>query len=186
VAFPNYEARREDLEQLRHFSSGFTDVQDFLSQLSLLASTDVNSEEVEEEEGGCVVLSTVHQAKGLEWEAVFVVWLADGMFPNARAVDPDDPSSYEEERRLFYVALTRAKDLLYLVYPLTWPNNRAQETLQRPSPFLGELPSELMELWEVDASWDQSGWGVQLGDEAEADAEPGDGGGWGAPDDEPF
>ena len=95
-------------------------------------------------------LSSVHQAKGLEWRAVFVVWLTDGMFPNARVLaDDDDEEGLEEERRLFYVAATRAKDELYLTYPYIWHGAHTGDVIQRPSPFLEDVPEELVEEWQV-------------------------------------
>jgi DNA helicase-2/ATP-dependent DNA helicase PcrA len=102
-----------------------------------------------------VVLSSIHQAKGLEWKVVFLIWLADGQFPNGRILEADDDAMLEEERRLFYVALTRAKDELYLSYPMINPKSYTGEIIQRPSRFLDECPAELIEEWKVGSS---SGW----------------------------
>jgi DNA helicase-2/ATP-dependent DNA helicase PcrA len=85
-----------------------------------------------------VRLSTVHQAKGQEWRAVFVIGLGDGMFPLARSLD--NLEGEEEERRLFYVAVTRAKDELYLTYPLFRMTGGDSGGFQRPSRFLAQLP----------------------------------------------
>ena len=98
-----------------------------------------------------VNLSSVHQAKGLEWRVVFVIWMSDGMFPSSRSLDSD--AAIEEERRLFYVAVTRAKDELYLSYPLLRLNAGYGEMLQRPSRFLQEVPKELLEEWQVNAAY---------------------------------
>jgi DNA helicase-2/ATP-dependent DNA helicase PcrA len=95
-----------------------------------------------------LTLSSIHQAKGLEWRVVFLIWAADGRFPSARSLR--DAEGEEEERRLFYVALTRAKDELYVCYPLI-ENDRARQTvLQRPSRFITEIPRALFEIWSVD------------------------------------
>jgi DNA helicase-2/ATP-dependent DNA helicase PcrA len=94
-----------------------------------------------------VTLTSVHQAKGLEWKIVFIVWLADGMFPSSRSLERDD--ALEEERRLFYVAVTRARDELYLTYPNLRLNAGYGEMLQRPSRFLSEVPKALLEEWQV-------------------------------------
>jgi DNA helicase-2/ATP-dependent DNA helicase PcrA len=94
-----------------------------------------------------VTLSSVHQAKGLEWKAVFVIWMTDGMFPSSRSLESDD--AIEEERRLFYVAVTRAKDELYLTYPHMRLNAGYGEMMQRPSRFLAEVPKTLLEEWQV-------------------------------------
>ena len=85
-----------------------------------------------------MVLSSVHQAKGLEWRAVFVVWLADGRFPSAQALK--DRDGEEEERRLFYVACTRAKDELYLAFPLVAAPRDRERVVMKASRFLEELP----------------------------------------------
>ncbi len=150
--FSNYQSRRQDLEQLRMFADGFPTTEDFLAQLALLSSVDneSNSGRRSGEGEDCVVLSTIHQAKGLEWKAVFLIWLTEGMFPHKRVLAEDaDGLAMEEERRLFYVALTRAKDELHLCHPMLWPGNHSGEILQRPSSFLNDLPSGLLELWEV-------------------------------------
>ncbi len=151
-SFPNAMNRLEDLEHLHSFSRGFTDIGEFLSQLSLLAGQDAAGAggAVREEQSVC--LSTVHQAKGLEWQAVFVVWLAEGMFPNKRVIENDeDGTGLEEERRLFYVAVTRAEDQLFLTYPLWWGGSWSGIGTQEPSRFLEELPENAVEVWNVGA-----------------------------------
>ncbi len=152
--FTNYEYRKQDLLQLERYAERFDDLGEFLTQLSLLAGQDaVEATAAQDKESVC--LSSVHQAKGLEWKVVFCVWLADGMFPNSRVLDEDgeDQRGLEEERRLFYVAVTRARDELYLTYPLLWHGSFTGEVLQRPSRFLDEIPSELMEEWRVGMGW---------------------------------
>ena len=153
--FPNYENRKQDLLQLEKYAEKFEDLQEFLSQLSLLAGQDAVAATEEEPDKESVCLSSVHQAKGLEWKVVFCVWLADGMFPNNRVLDEDneDQSGLEEERRLFYVAVTRAKDELYLTYPLLWYGSFNGDVLQRPSRFIEDIPVELMEEWNVGSVW---------------------------------
>ncbi len=155
--FSNYENRSMDIEQLDNFSAGFDDVEEFLTQLSLLAGTDSDVTGVagkRQREVDAVSLSSVHQAKGLEWKVVFVIWLAEGMFPNARVLEDDfDDSGLEEERRLFYVAVTRAMDELYLTYPLIWKNAHSGKVLQEPSRFLEEIPAEQVEEWQVGSGW---------------------------------
>ncbi len=89
----------------------------------------------------------MHQAKGLEWKVVFVIWMTDGMFPSSRSLESED--AIEEERRLFYVAVTRARDELYLTYPHMRLNAGYGEMMQRPSRFLGELPKVLLEEWQI-------------------------------------
>lgn len=129
-------AREEDLIQLGHFASKFDHMDDFLNELALLTHMS-KEEEIDEREADKVVLSTIHQAKGLEWSYVFLIWCADGMIPLARAVR--DPGGEEEERRLFYVALTRAKDQLYLSYPAVDYSRTSGMLALSPSRFICEI-----------------------------------------------
>lgn len=153
-SFDNYENRKQDVEQLMVYARGYTDTEEFLAQLSLMSSVDGDpSGKKEEMDDECVTLSSIHQAKGLEWKVVFLVWLADGMFPNGRILEADDNEMLEEERRLFYVALTRAKDELYLTYPMMNPKSYTGEILQTPSRFLDDFSSDLVEEWVVDGGW---------------------------------
>ena len=93
-------------------------------------------------------LSTIHQAKGLEFDVVFVIMLCDGLFPSARSLDERDGE--EEERRLFYVAVTRAKNELYLTYPLMrFMPGSTGDIMQQPSRFLAEIPKDLIEEWNL-------------------------------------
>ncbi len=112
--FANYRIRLEDLEQLAVFAYQFKTTEEFLTQLALL--TNVEAEDDSAKDDDRIRLSTIHQAKGLEFDAVFVIMLCDGLFPSSRSAESDEGE--EEERRLFYVAITRAKNELYLSYPL--------------------------------------------------------------------
>jgi DNA helicase-2/ATP-dependent DNA helicase PcrA len=148
--FKNAEQRQQDLERLADFSTRFTDSAEFLSQLALLTNTDTEGKASKTEtDEDAVTLTTCHQAKGLEWQAVFAIWLAEGMFPNRRVIDDGGPEGLEEERRLFYVTATRAKDELYLMYPLLYYAARDGEAFQLPSRFLEELPDNVTEVWNV-------------------------------------
>ena len=146
--FPNYEQRREDLQVLQNYARQYKNAAEFLDQLALVTSLETEGElGTRNDDDEMVNLSSVHQAKGLEWRAVFVIWMADGMFPSSRSLDSD--AAIEEERRLFYVAVTRARDELYLTYPLMKLNAGYGEMFQRPSRFLAEVPSPLLEEWNV-------------------------------------
>jgi len=153
--FKNYEQRQQDLEQLSNFSDRFTDPLEFLSQLSLLSGvdTDNNPAQQAQQDRDAVTLTTGHQAKGLEWNVVFAVWLADGMFPHKRAIDEGGDAALEEERRLFYVTVTRAKDELYLTYPVINHQARDGDIMMRPSRFITDLPKDLVEVWNVKSGW---------------------------------
>ena len=147
VNFANYQLRREDLDQLAAFARQFKDVHEFLSQLALISNVDAEAAPVQANEKEAVNLSSVHQAKGLEFHTIFVIWLTDGMFPSSRSLDTRD--ALEEERRLFYVAITRARDELYLTYPHMRLSGGYGDVFQRPSRFLQEIPNDLMEDWQV-------------------------------------
>jgi DNA helicase II / ATP-dependent DNA helicase PcrA len=147
VNFTNYELRREDLNQLAIFARQFKDVHEFLSQLALISNVDAEAASIQTSDKETVNLSSVHQAKGLEFHTVFVIWLTDGMFPSNRSLDTRD--ALEEERRLFYVAITRARDELYLTYPQMRLSGGYGDVFQRPSRFLQEIPDHLVEDWQV-------------------------------------
>ena len=141
VKYPNARAREEDLHQLASFGMQFETLEDFLSQLALLTNLEADDASLlTSDEQEFVRLSTVHQAKGQEWRAVFVIGLCDGMFPLARSLD--NLEGEEEERRLFYVAVTRAKDELYLTYPLFRMSSGDTGGFQRLSRFLAEVPKK--------------------------------------------
>ena len=145
--FANYELRKEDLTQLAGFARQFKDANEFLSQLALISNVDAEPAVQQGNEQEAVNLSSVHQAKGLEFRTVFVIWLTDGMFPSSRSLETRE--AIEEERRLFYVAITRAKDELYLTYPHMRLNAGYGDMFQRPSRFLKEIPPHLVEDWNV-------------------------------------
>jgi len=138
--YPDFMDRLDDLEQFALFAEGYKEVRTFLDEVSLTsdygAVRDESSYESEK-----MVLSTIHQAKGLEWDAVFVINLVDGKFPNGRALE--ERGGLEEERRLFYVATTRARKHLFLTYPITGGYDTL--TISQPSMFLQELPGDLFE-----------------------------------------
>jgi DNA helicase-2/ATP-dependent DNA helicase PcrA len=147
ATYTNYRSRLEDIQQLAHYAARFDSLQDFLAQLSLLSTADTEEEQAGSQDDERVRLSTVHQAKGLEFDVVFVIMLADGLFPSTRSLD--DQNDEEEERRLFYVAITRARNELYLTYPLIRTAGQSGEKLQQPSRFLLEIPRTLLDEWNL-------------------------------------
>ncbi|MFA6548334.1 MAG: ATP-dependent helicase [Candidatus Margulisiibacteriota bacterium] len=154
--YPNYRERIEDLEQLGNYSVQFKDLEELLSALALVSGIEAETvvEGAEGDKEACI-LSTIHQAKGLEWKVVFVVWLADGRFPSYLSFGKEE--EMEEERRLFYVAVTRAKDELYLSYPLIYSGYEG-EVLMKVSRYLEEMPGELFDKWEVEE--ERGAWSV--------------------------
>jgi DNA helicase-2/ATP-dependent DNA helicase PcrA len=161
---PRREERLENLHELvagvQAFSDeraapGEGDLDGFLEEVSLLTDIDQAANL-----GGAVTLMTLHNAKGLEFPVVFLSGCEEGLFPLARSIE--SPREYEEERRLFYVGLTRAQNRVYLSYAherYRW----GQTTIAGPSPFLLELPTDLVE-WEEEPlsgwpSWSRAGRG---------------------------
>jgi DNA helicase-2/ATP-dependent DNA helicase PcrA len=130
-------SREEDLIQLGNFSAQFKQMEDFLNELALLTNMAKEEGAGEEDDEDKVALSTIHQAKGLEWSYVFLIWCADGMIPLQRALKEE--GGEEEERRLFYVAVTRAKDQLYFCYPALDYNRSAGVLNLAPSRFIREI-----------------------------------------------
>ena len=145
--YPDADDRLADLEQLALFAGKYDGLSKFLSEVSLQESFGVASNEREETNQERIVLSTIHQAKGLEWQAVFMLHLSDAYFPNPRALAED--GGLEEERRLFYVAVTRAKEHLFLTYSLAAGYRTMSMQLQSPSPFLKEIPDRLLESYRL-------------------------------------
>lgn len=137
-SYENADNRIADLEQLANYAGQFESLDGLLGEISLLSG--ISGQEIgvgPTDDDQYVCLSSVHQAKGLEWTAVFVLNLAHGEFPHRRALDEE--GGMEEERRLFYVATTRAKQELFLCHPLTGRSRGGGTYVQRESPFIEEL-----------------------------------------------
>ncbi len=146
--FANYRNRLEDLEQLASFARTFKSTEEFLTQLSLLTNIEADDQNKKTNDDEQLRLSTIHQAKGLEFDVVFVIMLCDGLFPSSRS--SESVEGEEEERRLFYVAITRARDELYLSYPLIRAMQAyGGDAMQMPSRFLKEIPPELIDEWSL-------------------------------------
>jgi DNA helicase-2/ATP-dependent DNA helicase PcrA len=147
--YANYRSRLDDLEQLAAFAFQFGTVEEFLTQLALLTNVEAEDERTAKSDDEKINLSTIHQAKGLEFEVVFVIMLCDGLFPSARAMESTDGE--EEERRLFYVSITRAKNELYLTYPLIRAGygSTGMDAMRSPSRFLSEIPKDLLNEWNL-------------------------------------
>ena len=149
-AFADYVDRLDELKALVGFAGRYETMQDFLAQIVLLNSE--TSDRQVDPEAEAIKLTTVHQAKGLEYDVVFVIGLADGQFPGRRSIEAGD---VEEERRLFYVAVTRAKNELYLCYPKVATRAGPGGMLLTPSRFITELRPELYEPLRIKRNY---GW----------------------------
>ncbi|MFA5945313.1 MAG: UvrD-helicase domain-containing protein [Patescibacteria group bacterium] len=145
--YPNARERIEDLEQFALFAEQYDKLGDFLDAVTLTGDFGVRLEDPEqtgrrtEQNEDKLILSTIHQAKGLEWDNVFIIHLAEGAFPHSRAYA--EANGLAEERRLFYVAATRARQRLYFTYPVTTGFENIE--IRQPSQFLDEIPRELIE-----------------------------------------
>jgi len=146
--FPNGNARLDDLEQFAQFAQGYDSLRTFLEEVTLfneLSGEDVVPGDPDDDR---VILSSVHQAKGLEWSRVIVMSLSEGRFPSYRAAAT--PEGLEEERRLFYVAVTRAKNEVALVYPMLARDRYGVDVILEPSRFIAELPDSVYERWTIE------------------------------------
>ena len=171
--YENARNRLEDLAQLAAYADTFADTTLFLSELALQSNLEAEQNQPREgdEEEERLRLSTIHQAKGLEFRAVFIMMLCDGLFPSGRSTETADGE--EEERRLFYVALTRAKDELYLCRPLLRFMAGMGEAFQPASRFLAEFPETLVEEWKIHAPTPQANpWGGRPGASRHPDRDP--------------
>jgi DNA helicase-2/ATP-dependent DNA helicase PcrA len=148
--YADYTDRLEELKALIGFASRFDDLAEMLSQVALMNGE--TSERHVEVPPDSVKLTTVHQSKGLEFDVVFVIGVADGQFPGRRSIEADD---VEEERRLFYVAVTRAKNELYICYPKVATRAGPGGLMLTPSRFITELSPELYEPLRIKR---QFGW----------------------------
>jgi DNA helicase-2/ATP-dependent DNA helicase PcrA len=149
--YENYRNRLDDLTQLADFSTRFSGAEDFLAQLALLSEVEDEQERGRKKNEDAVRLSTVHQAKGLEFGVVFVIMVNDGMFPLGRCCETI--GGEEEERRLFYVAVTRARNELYLSHVRERRTSTGWSEPVMPSRFLNDVSEELVENWNLVRGW---------------------------------
>ena len=157
--FENYKDRMKDLEQLADFASKYIDkdnqgtiidegsgINSFLTEIALSENFKKDDKSTENQEN-VLVLSTIHQAKGLEWKNVFVIGLAQGQFPHYKSLESREELS--EERRLFYVAVTRAKENLYCLFPVSSMSAMTGYRINSPSVFLTEIDEDLFKKWKI-------------------------------------
>ena len=147
--YDDFNKRRKDLEMFQQITERYRALGPLLADLALEPAnesvSDITAPGTDDEK---LVLSTIHSAKGLEWHTVFVLYALDGRFPTARAAMTDD--AMEEERRLMYVACTRAQQNLFITYPINIYDRESGMVLSKPSRFIAGLPENLLETWVVD------------------------------------
>ncbi|MBI4335112.1 MAG: UvrD-helicase domain-containing protein, partial [Candidatus Omnitrophica bacterium] len=132
--FDDARDRLEDLEELIRFASLYKTLDAFLSDIALREDFRGEAKDADKKDTEHLVLSTIHQAKGLEWEAVFIIGVKEAQFPHPASFE--DPPQLEEERRLFYVAITRAKKHLYITQPAIRYDRAYGEVVSKPSLFI--------------------------------------------------
>lgn len=147
--YDDHQKRRKDLEMFQNITERYQDVGSLLTDLALEppneSIVDVESPGPEDE---YLTLSTIHSAKGLEWHSVFVIYALEGRFPTMRSVGSDE--EVEEERRLMYVACTRAKENLIITYPMNIYDRESGMILTKPSRFIQGIGEHLLEPWVVE------------------------------------
>jgi len=144
--FDDYPKRQRDLEHLLTITARYDDLRSFLNDLTL--EPPASLADVTRPPHEYLTLSTIHSAKGLEWEAVFIIWAAEGRFPSFYALEKEEDE--EEERRLIYVAVTRAKRHLAVIFPSLSYTKSLGMTFNSPSRFIAGLPRALLEPWRAE------------------------------------
>ncbi|HVN63512.1 MAG TPA: ATP-dependent helicase, partial [Candidatus Binataceae bacterium] len=138
----DFPRRERDLEHFQNIASRYRSLESMLAEMALEPPSDsIGGMLAADGEDECVTLSTIHSAKGLEWKTVFIIWAADGRFPGPQSVGEED---LEEERRLMYVASTRARDELYLSYPIYMFDRNFGHVMGRASRFVEDVPPGIL------------------------------------------
>ena len=140
--FDNHKYRQEDIDGLIEFTVKFETTEEFISEIALQSNLDGEVAAEAEAPADAIRLSTVHQAKGLEWKAVFILFACEDMFPSKKAAEE---SGDAEERRLFYVAVTRAEDELFICAPMVRRQRDGGMIFLDPSRFIAEIPPEMLD-----------------------------------------
>lgn len=149
--FENAKDRVDDLHELVNFAHYYKSMRSLLHDITLRESFKGETIRRAPSHEEHLVLSTIHQAKGLEWRAVFIIGLCDGQFPHPKSIE--NPIDLEEERRLFYVATTRTKKELYLTHPITRYDYQMGTVIARKSLFLEELNEVLYDRWDIEEEY---------------------------------
>lgn len=147
--YDDHPKRLKDLEMFQNIAERYSDMESFLTDMALEPPTesvvDIESPGQEEE---MLVLSTIHSAKGLEWRVVFLIYALEGRFPSLKALTSEKET--EEELRLMYVACTRAKDYLFVTYPINIFDRESGTVLSKPSRFIQGIDERLLEPWIIE------------------------------------
>ena len=146
--YDDYNKREKDLEHLQYLSEQYSNLEDFISDLALEPpDTSVEGMYKNNRADDALTISTIHSAKGLEWDSVFIIGAVDGRFPVAYSFNSEE--EMDEELRLMYVATTRAKNNLYITYPVDMYDYSMNMVLSKPSRFLNNIGEDILELWDI-------------------------------------
>lgn len=144
--YDDFNKRKKDLDIFLNITENYRSLDSLLADMAIEPIIDsVIDIETTDKEEEYVTLSTIHSAKGLEWHSVFIIHAVEGFFPSSRSAE--NLETLEEERRLMYVAATRAKQNLFVTYPMNIFDREAGTTLSKPSRFISEMTKDLAQGW---------------------------------------
>lgn len=146
--YDDFSKREKDLDHFEYLATQYSNLEDFLSDLALEPpEASVEGMYKNNSDDEALTISTIHSAKGLEWDSVFIIGAVDGRFPSAYSFNSEE--EMDEELRLMYVATTRAKNNLYITYPVDMYDYSMNMVLSKPSRFLDNIPDEVLEVWDI-------------------------------------
>lgn len=146
--YDDFSKREKDLDHFEYLSTQYSNLEDFISDLALEPSdASVEGMYKKNSDDEALTISTIHSAKGLEWDSVFIIGAVDGRFPSAYSFNSEE--EMDEELRLMYVATTRAKNNLYITYPVDMYDYSMNMVLSKPSRFLDGIPDDILERWDI-------------------------------------
>lgn len=146
--YDDFSKREKDLDHFEYLSTQYSNLEDFISDLALEPpDASVEGMYKKNSDDEALTISTIHSAKGLEWDSVFIIGAVDGRFPSAYSFNSEE--EMDEELRLMYVATTRAKDNLYITYPVDMYDYSMNMVLSKPSRFLDGIPDDILERWDI-------------------------------------
>lgn len=146
--YDDFSKREKDLDHFEYLSTQYSNLEDFISDLALEPpDASVEGMYKKNSDDEALTISTIHSAKGLEWDSVFIIGAVDGRFPSAYSFNSEE--EMDEELRLMYVATTRAKNNLYVTYPVDMYDYSMNMVLSKPSRFLDGIPDDILERWDI-------------------------------------
>lgn len=146
--YDDFSKREKDLDHFEYLSTQYSNLEDFISDLALEPpDASVEGMYKKNSDDEALTISTIHSAKGLEWDSVFIIGAVDGRFPSAYSFNSEE--EMDEELRLMYVATTRAKNNLYITYPVDMYDYSINMVLSKPSRFLDGIPDDILERWDI-------------------------------------